>query len=115
MSTCDLTIVQFATAAWTTPSGAQENNVLLFPVPPRGLAGAFFPINGIPEMPKPMTMNPFNIPQAILSQMQQFTPEQRTTIMGQLLRARQQQQVRVKCSFGQFIELLTWPLESTVS
>jgi len=90
--------VEFATAAWTTPSGAQENNVVVFPIPPRGLAGAFFPINGIPEMPKPstipkpMAMNPFNIPPAMLSQMQQFTPEQRTAIMGQLVRARQQQQ-----------------------
>lgn len=96
--------MKFATAAWTTPSGAQENNVVVFPVPPRGLVGAFFPINGIPEMPKPSAipkttaMNPFNISPAMLSQMQQFTPEQRTTIMGQLVRARQQQQqVRVKC------------------
>jgi len=90
----------FATAAWTTPSGAQENNVLVFPVPPRGLVGAFFPINGIPEMPKPsvtlipksMPMNPFNLPPAMLSQMQQFTPEQRMTAITHLMRVRQQQQ-----------------------
>jgi len=85
----------FATAAWTTPSGTQENNVVFFPVSPRGLVGAFFPINGIPEMPKPMAMNqmnPFNLPPAVLSHMQQFTPEQRTTIMAQLMHARQQQQ-----------------------
>ena len=97
--------MKFATAAWPTPSGTQENHVLVFPVSPRGLVGAFFPINGIPEMPKPspvpkpMAMNPFNLPPAVLSHMQQFTPEQRTTIMGQLMHARQQQQqVRVRCS-----------------
>ena len=53
-------------------------------------------------MPKPMAMNqmnPFNLPPALLSHMQQFTPEQRTNIMAQLMQARQQQQqVRVKCS-----------------
>lgn len=101
--------VKFATAAWTTPSGTQENNVVFFPVSPRGLVGAFFPINGIPEMPKPSAMpkptmamnqmNHFNLPPAVLSHMQQFSPEQRTTIMAQLMHARQQQQqVCVKCS-----------------
>ena len=111
--------VKFATAAWPTPSGTQENHVLVFPVSPRGLVGAFFPINGIPEMPKPspvpkpMAMNPFNLPPAVLSHMQQFTPEQRTTIMGQLMHARQQQQqVRVRCSSAIWT-LLTWSIEST--
>ncbi|KAF8802424.1 hypothetical protein BYT27DRAFT_7260966 [Phlegmacium glaucopus] len=88
----------FATAAWTTPSGAQENNVLVFPVPPRGLMGAFFPMNGIPEMPKPsaipipkpMSINPLNLTMA--SQLQQFSPEQRNTIVAHLMRLRQQQQ-----------------------
>ena len=41
----------------------------------------------------------------MLSQMQQFTLEQRTALMGQLVRARQQQQqVRVKCSLRRFID-----------
>ena len=95
--------MKFATAAWTTPSGTQENNVVVFPISPRGLVGAFFPISGIPEMPKPsampnpMAMNPFNLPPAMLSHIQQITPEQRAVIMGQLMQARQQQQqVRVK-------------------
>lgn len=86
--------MKFATAAWTTPTGAQENNVLVFPVPPRGLVGAFFPITGIPEMPKPMPMHLFNppLPQAMLSHMQQIPPEQRHALMAQLKRVRQQQQ-----------------------
>ena len=94
--------MKFATAAWTRPSGAQEHNVVVFPVPPRGLVGAFFPMNGIPEMPKPSAMPKpmvMNLPPALLSHMQQFTPEQRSAIMNQLMHARQQQQqVRVRSS-----------------
>ncbi|KDR79053.1 hypothetical protein GALMADRAFT_244803 [Galerina marginata CBS 339.88] len=86
----------FATAAWTTPSGGQTKNVLVFPVG-SGLAGAFFALTGLPELPKPMSAGPvnpgpvFNIPPAMLAQMRELNPEQRNTIMAELHRRRQQQ------------------------
>ncbi|KAF7357489.1 hypothetical protein MSAN_01345100 [Mycena sanguinolenta] len=46
--------------SWTLPNGRHSNNLLIFPVQAMGLVGAFFPINGIPDMPKPL--NPSLIP-----------------------------------------------------
>ncbi|KJA13329.1 hypothetical protein HYPSUDRAFT_209632 [Hypholoma sublateritium FD-334 SS-4] len=42
---------QYATAAWMRPSGVHSPNVLIFPVNGVGLAGAFFPLSGMPELP----------------------------------------------------------------
>ncbi|KAE9383505.1 hypothetical protein BT96DRAFT_929750, partial [Gymnopus androsaceus JB14] len=39
-------------SSWPLPSGAQTNNVIFAYVPNHGLIGAFFPVTGIPEMPK---------------------------------------------------------------
>ncbi|KAK1233107.1 hypothetical protein PQX77_003747 [Marasmius sp. AFHP31] len=38
--------------AWTTPNGGQTNNLLIAAAPNSGLLGAFFPHNGLPELPK---------------------------------------------------------------
>ncbi|KAH6913240.1 hypothetical protein BKA70DRAFT_717200 [Coprinopsis sp. MPI-PUGE-AT-0042] len=46
----------YATAAWTTPTSSQTSNVLFFMM--NGvLTGAFFPLTGIPDMPKPFGSN----------------------------------------------------------
>ncbi|KAJ3712208.1 hypothetical protein C8R42DRAFT_728120 [Lentinula raphanica] len=42
----------YIVSSWTLPSGGQTNNVLFADVTPHGLIGAFFPVTGIPEMPK---------------------------------------------------------------
>ncbi|TFK40100.1 hypothetical protein BDQ12DRAFT_680349 [Crucibulum laeve] len=53
----------YATAAWTLPSGAQETNLLVFPANNNQLMGAFFPVSGIPEMPRPSKPSiPANLP-----------------------------------------------------
>ncbi|KAG7089645.1 hypothetical protein E1B28_011307 [Marasmius oreades] len=38
--------------AWTTPSGSQTKNLLIAAAPNSGLLGAFFPHDGLPELPK---------------------------------------------------------------
>ncbi|KAF8149812.1 hypothetical protein B0H34DRAFT_731258 [Crassisporium funariophilum] len=81
----------FATAAWTTPSGVQANNVLFFPSSSKAIVGAFFPIAGIPEMPKASAPVPFNIPPMMLAQLQQMSQEQRETFMTKLALHRRQQ------------------------
>ncbi|KAK2463483.1 hypothetical protein APHAL10511_004569 [Amanita phalloides] len=65
----------FAVAGWTLPSGAQENNVLVFPVNNQALLGAFFPVTGIPELPKPQAMASLNA--QVLAQFQRLPPERR--------------------------------------
>ncbi|KAL0574116.1 hypothetical protein V5O48_007849, partial [Marasmius crinis-equi] len=55
--------------AWTTPNGGQTNNLLIAAAPNNGLVGAFFPHNGLPELPKPTT------PLLPLSQPQQPPPQ----------------------------------------
>jgi hypothetical protein len=72
---------QYAVAAWTLPSGGQENNVLVFPVSNQVLLGAFFPATGIPEMPKP---HPTAVPPTLLAHLQRLQPEQREYLIGQL-------------------------------
>ena len=87
---------KYATAAWTLPSGEQSNNVLFFPMP-GGLAGAFFPLTGIPEVPKAGGGHPVTGSQEALARLQAMSPEQREMVMAQLKRQRemqlQQQQV----------------------
>ncbi|KAJ7128317.1 hypothetical protein C8R44DRAFT_873041 [Mycena epipterygia] len=39
-------------ASWTLSNGNVLNNLLIFRVQNAGLVGAFFPLNGIPEMPR---------------------------------------------------------------
>lgn len=84
---------KYATAAWTLPSGEQCNNVLFFPLP-GGLAGAFFPLTGIPEVPKagghPVAgLN--SVPQEALARLQAMSPEQREMVMAQIKRQRELQ------------------------
>jgi len=81
---------QYATAAWTTPSGGQERNVLVFPLSGAGLVGAFFPLTGLPELPKPThSVNPQGSPSNLLAQLQQLDPERRNIVMAQFMRQRQ--------------------------
>jgi len=83
----------YATAAWTTPSGGQERNVLVFPLNGAALVGAFFPLTGLPELPKPThSLNPQGFPSNILAQLQQLDPERRNIVMAQFIRHRQLQQ-----------------------
>ncbi|TFK66292.1 hypothetical protein BDN72DRAFT_844507 [Pluteus cervinus] len=74
----------YALAAWTLPSGAQENNVLVFALPNGTLGGGFFPLTGIPEMPKSA------VPTAI-QQLSLLPPEQRNVVLNQIVRHRQAQ------------------------
>ena len=81
---------QYATAAWTTPSGGQGRNVLVFPLNGAGLVGAFFPLTGLPELPKPThSLNPQGFPANILAQLQQLDPERRNIVMAQFIQHRQ--------------------------
>jgi hypothetical protein len=68
------------------PSGEQGNNALFFPIS-GGLAGAFFPITGILEMPKPSGLSA--IPQELMAKMAAMTPEQREMVMLHLKRQRE--------------------------
>ena len=84
---------KYAIAAWTLPSGAQESsNVLVFPVNGSWLAGAFYPITGIPELPKPSTG--MNLPATVAAQLQKLTPEQRNQVLSQMMQQRHQLQVQ---------------------
>lgn len=71
------------------PSGAQGNNVLIFPTNDQVLLGAFFPLTGIPEMPKarPTSVNssaPRHGPE-FLAQLQRLPPEKRNFVIARLL------------------------------
>jgi hypothetical protein len=94
----------YAVAAWTLPSGAQENNVLVFPVGVAGLVGAFFPLTGIPDLPK--STNPPQVPAQLLAQLppqfrnlqphiiaqlQSMPTQQRNQYLHQILASRHQQ------------------------
>ncbi|KAJ6466232.1 hypothetical protein C8R45DRAFT_1106491 [Mycena sanguinolenta] len=46
--------------SWTLPNGRHSDNLMIFPVQAMGLVGAFFPLNGTPDMPTPL--NPSLIP-----------------------------------------------------
>jgi hypothetical protein len=86
---------KYATAAWALPSGEQSNNVLFFPMP-GGLAGAFFPLMGIPEVPKGAGGHPVggpnSLPQEVaLARLQAMSPEQREMVMAQIKRQRELQ------------------------
>lgn len=82
---------QYATAAWTTPSGGQGRNLLVFPLNGAGLVGAFFPLTGLPELPKPTQgLNLQGLPANILAQLQQLDPERRSAVMAQIMRKQQQ-------------------------
>ncbi|KAK0204626.1 hypothetical protein DFS33DRAFT_1321669 [Desarmillaria ectypa] len=81
----------YAIAAWTRPSGAQDPNALLFPINAQGLVGAFFPLNGIPELPKstnpnsnPNSVPPnFPIQSNMMASLAKLPPEQRNALMAQ--------------------------------
>ncbi|KAF9000740.1 hypothetical protein BDQ17DRAFT_1359462 [Cyathus striatus] len=107
----------YATAAWTRPSGAQENNVLIMAMN-AGLIGAFFPLTGIPEMPKPS--NPTaplpltqltGLPPQLVAQLQPLNNEQRMQYLAQYvqqkqMQARQAEQVQNNSSQSQVNPLM---------
>ncbi|KXN84566.1 hypothetical protein AN958_12312 [Leucoagaricus sp. SymC.cos] len=70
----------YATASWALPNGSQKENVLIFPINNMGLCGAFFPLTGIPEMPKSTAQ----VPPAIFGLIQQLPPEQRAAAIAQI-------------------------------
>ncbi|KAF5359258.1 hypothetical protein D9756_003239 [Leucocoprinus leucothites] len=75
----------YATASWQLPNGTIKENVLVFPINNMGLCGAFFPLSGIPEMPKPTpTITGPHIPAAILDLVAQLSPGQQPTAMDQI-------------------------------
>lgn len=75
---------QYATASWTLPNGVPKENVLIFPINNMGLCGAFFPLSGIPEMPKATSLSAPQIPPAILNWVAQLPPEQRNPAILQI-------------------------------
>lgn len=85
-------LCQYATASWTLPNGVLKENVLIFPFNNLGLCGAFFPLTGIPEMPKipgpqipEMPKAPgLQIPPAILNLLSQLPLEQRNAAIAQI-------------------------------
>ncbi|KAF9565425.1 hypothetical protein CPC08DRAFT_759610 [Agrocybe pediades] len=87
-----------ATAAWTRPSATHSKNVLIFPFQGIGLVGAFFPVTGLPDIPRSTgqsigpTLNGIPIPPQIAAQLQAMTPEQRARAIAQIMQHRQQQQ-----------------------
>ncbi|KAK7051063.1 hypothetical protein VNI00_005175 [Paramarasmius palmivorus] len=45
-------IMQYVIAQWTTPTGQQRPTAVIIPMSPIGLLGAFFPVDGIVDLPK---------------------------------------------------------------
>jgi mediator of RNA polymerase II transcription subunit 25 len=79
----------FAVAGWTLPSGAQENNVLIFPTNDQVLLGAFFPLTGMPEIPKARPASLQSLASRhgpeFLAQLQRLSPEQRNFVIARML------------------------------
>lgn len=74
----------------------------MFPINGVGLVGAFFPLTGIPDLPKPSAPpggagppgnlpNGMNFPPHVLAQLQRLSADQRTMVLAQLMRSKQQQ------------------------
>ncbi|KAF8899876.1 hypothetical protein CPB84DRAFT_1779598 [Gymnopilus junonius] len=85
----------YATAAWPTPKGPQTKNALIFPIG-TGLAGVFFPLTGLPELPKPAIppATSLNTHPSMVAQMQNLnnlSQQQREILMAQLHQFRQAQ------------------------
>ncbi|SJK99991.1 uncharacterized protein ARMOST_03302 [Armillaria ostoyae] len=82
----------YAITGWTRPGGAQDSNVLLFPINAQGLVGAFF-LNGIPELPKSTNSNsnPNPVPPMtyIMASLAKLPPEQRNALLDQFAMAQQ--------------------------
>ncbi|KAF9452329.1 hypothetical protein P691DRAFT_772324 [Macrolepiota fuliginosa MF-IS2] len=73
----------YATASWSLPNGTVKENVLIFPINNIGLCGAFFPLGGIPEMPKAASPAP-QVPPQIVALISQLPPEQRSNAIAQI-------------------------------
>lgn len=93
----------FATASWTSPSGAETKNALVFPVKNSTLIGAFFPY-GMPELPNVPPVNPnllsvpmgnplANFPPQVVQQLQNMSPEQRNLMMAAIMRQQRERQL----------------------
>ncbi|KAF9024920.1 hypothetical protein BDZ89DRAFT_1135743 [Hymenopellis radicata] len=70
----------YALAAWTLPSGSRNPGCLIFPIP-GSLVGAFFPVDGIPEMPRPpiaMALSP-----QVEQQLAKMSADERNMFMAQ--------------------------------
>jgi hypothetical protein len=76
-------------AGWTLPSGAQGNNVLIFPTNDQVLLGAFFPLTGIPEMPKARPASVHSPASRhgpeFFAQLQRLPPEKRDLVLAHLV------------------------------
>lgn len=77
---------QYASASWTRPSGEQGSNALFFPTS-QGLTGAFFPVTGLPELPKPSSIAAA-LPAEVRARMQQIPPDQMELVLTQLRKHR---------------------------
>ncbi|GLB37118.1 hypothetical protein LshimejAT787_0401690 [Lyophyllum shimeji] len=89
LATLLMTRNAYAVAAWTLPSGEQGNNILFFPINGASLAGACFPVTGIPEMPKtshPTVLDPNN--PEFRARLAAMTPEQRDAFINQVKQQR---------------------------
>ncbi|CAA7268166.1 unnamed protein product [Cyclocybe aegerita] len=83
----------FATAAWTTPSGGQTKNAVFFPWN-GALAGAVFPLTGMPEFPAPSALLSLSVPPGNTdpAQWEQLTPDQRRVYLARLQAYQQHRQ-----------------------
>ncbi|PPQ96240.1 hypothetical protein CVT26_005567 [Gymnopilus dilepis] len=102
----------YATTGWATSgSGVTAKRALIIAVGP-GLAGVFFPLTGLPDLPKaaaPPSL-PFNPPLSLMAQMQNFgnlNQQQRDAVLAQMQQLKQahaavrQQQQQQRLSQGQ--------------
>ncbi|KAJ3513099.1 hypothetical protein NLJ89_g3141 [Agrocybe chaxingu] len=87
----------FATAAWTTPSGGQTKNAVFFPWN-GALAGAVFPLTGMPEFPAPSTLLSLSVPPGNTdpAQWEQLTPDQRRVYLARLQAYQQHRQIQLQ-------------------
>ena len=87
-------LAQYATTGWATSgSGVTAKRALIIAVGP-GLAGVFFPLTGLPDLPKaaaPPSL-PFNPPLSLMAQMQNLgnlNQQQRDAVLAQMQQLKQ--------------------------
>ncbi|KAF8920125.1 hypothetical protein CPB85DRAFT_1428947 [Mucidula mucida] len=71
----------YALAAWTLPSGSRNPGCLIFPIP-GSLVGAFFPVDGIPEMPRLPNNLAMTLPPQIEQHLAKMSVEERNMFMA---------------------------------
>ncbi|KAF7357494.1 hypothetical protein MSAN_01345600 [Mycena sanguinolenta] len=99
--------------SWMLPNAGLSNNLLIFPMPAVGLVGAFFPLNGIPDMPPPpphlavagpqlfaaiyiyMEQHEVAIPPALVLHLVRMPPLHRGRMMANIIRTEMERRERM--------------------